>query len=278
MVLLNNVCTAGSNVFIKRSLTGEHRLTKFELLFYQSICAIPVTALVLYANVEGGGGRVEQGGGGGGGVGVGVSWSAGGESVGEAGWGAGEVAGIAGGSSGGSAKEAAEGAAGGEGGSTYGGDLTEFAGVVQFQHWGNPTFLVCFLSSCGMGLVLNYTAAQCTQYNSALTTTVVGCFKNVLVSYMAMAGLGGDYLFSWPSFLGLNISIVGSLLFSYEKYRANSAGNTTSGNGSDGGANVENSGDADGDRGKGGTGGKLGGGGEVTMVSLKPVEIVHAVT
>ena len=275
MVLLNNVCTAGSNVFIKRSLTGGHRLTKFELLFYQSICAIPVTALVLYANVEGGGGRVEKGGGGGGGVGVGVSWIAGGESGGEAGWGAGwgagGVAGIAGGTSGGSAKEAAEGAAGGEGGGAYGGELTELAGVVQFQHWGNPTFLVCFLSSCGMGLVLNYTAAQCTQYNSALTTTVVGCFKNVLVSYMAMAGLGGDYLFSWPSFFGLNISIVGSLLFSYEKYRAN--GNSGNSGSADG-----NSGEADGKGGKGGTGGKLGGGGEVMMVSLKPVEIVHAVT
>ena len=166
VVLLNNVCTAGSNVCVKRSLTGEFRLTKFELLFYQSLCAIPVATVALLSSSGFGG-------------------------------------------------------SGGSGGS---GDSSDLMKVAEFPHWGKPAFLFCFLSSCGMGLVLNYTAARCTDNNSALTTTVVGCVKNVLVAYMAMAGLGGDYLFSWPSFVGLNISIAGSLFFSYEKYRGSDSG------------------------------------------------------
>ena len=86
--------------------------------------------------------------------------------------------------------------------------------------WTNPVFLMYFSCSVVMGLVLNYTNALCTQANSALTTTVVGCCKNVLIAYIAMAGfLGGDYVFSYVNFVGLNISIVGSLIFSYAKIR-----------------------------------------------------------
>jgi solute carrier family 35 protein len=87
-----------------------------------------------------------------------------------------------------------------------------------------------------MGAVLNYAIFLCTSVNSPLTTTVVGCLKNISTAYIAMLGFGtalrlgslshragGDYVFSWPNFIGLNIAMSGGLVYAKVKYEAQKA-------------------------------------------------------
>lgn len=84
----------------------------------------------------------------------------------------------------------------------------------HFKHWTNPIFFIQFLMTCFMGFVLTYTTFLCTQYNSAFTAAMVGCFKNVFVSYLVMA-IGGDYIFSVLNSIGVNISVLGSVYYTY---------------------------------------------------------------
>ncbi|GAU99189.1 hypothetical protein RvY_10225 [Ramazzottius varieornatus] len=94
---------------------------------------------------------------------------------------------------------------------TVTGDLQK---AYYFSGWTDLLFVLHFATSCAMGFVINYTIILCTSYNSALTTTVIGALKNILTVYIGM-GIGGDYLFSWLNFTGLNVSVLAGLFYSY---------------------------------------------------------------
>jgi solute carrier family 35 protein len=91
---------------------------------------------------------------------------------------------------------------------------SELSRVLAFEGWREPRFVICFCLAAVMGSVLNYSIFLCTSINSALTTAVVGCLKNVMTTYFSMIFLPG-YTFTALNFIGLNVSIVGSLVYTY---------------------------------------------------------------
>jgi hypothetical protein len=92
--------------------------------------------------------------------------------------------------------------------------------IINYNGWTNPGFLFFFILSSLMGFVLNYSWMLCTRFNSPLTTTVTGTLKNILVTYTGMV-VGGDYIFSNWNFVGLTVSSVASVIYSYLTFTDN---------------------------------------------------------
>jgi solute carrier family 35 protein len=92
--------------------------------------------------------------------------------------------------------------------------LSDTNAIFLYPRWTDPGFLFFFILSSLMGFVLNYSWMMCTRYNSPLTTTVTGTLKNIVVTYLGMI-VGGDYIFSNWNFVGLTVSSVASVVYSY---------------------------------------------------------------
>lgn len=94
------------------------------------------------------------------------------------------------------------------------GDITK---AYYFESWADYKFLTCFLLSCIMGFLLMYSTVLVNQLTSPLTLAVSGCIKNILVTYSGMF-VGGDYVFDEKNFIGINMSVLASVAYSYFKF------------------------------------------------------------
>lgn len=87
----------------------------------------------------------------------------------------------------------------------------------EFEAWSDPNFLMFFILSCFMGFVLMFSTVLVNQLTSPLTLAVLGCMKNVVVTYSGMF-IGGDYVFEVKNFIGINMSVTASIAYSYFKF------------------------------------------------------------
>lgn len=96
----------------------------------------------------------------------------------------------------------------------------ELEAVASFPGWSSKSFIFQYFLSCIIGFVLMYSVLMCTYFNSPLTTTVTGCMKNLFITYTGMIMPGGDYIFSAVNFIGINISVFGSIIYSYVVFKS----------------------------------------------------------
>uniref|UniRef100_A0A1I8IBJ7 TPT domain-containing protein n=1 Tax=Macrostomum lignano TaxID=282301 RepID=A0A1I8IBJ7_9PLAT len=95
----------------------------------------------------------------------------------------------------------------------------EFSRVADYRGWSLPVVWALFCTSNLLQLFLLYSTIQCTADNGPLTTTVIGVLKNVLVTYLGMF-IGRDYVFTLHNFMGLNVSTLGGVLYTYLTFKA----------------------------------------------------------
>lgn len=98
------------------------------------------------------------------------------------------------------------------------GDFEKLYSYINNGQMTVPVY-ICLLLSFVCGFLLNYSVVLCTHHNSALTTTCVGPIKNLFVTYVGMFS-SGDYSFGWANFIGINVSVMGSILYTYVTFRS----------------------------------------------------------
>lgn len=90
--------------------------------------------------------------------------------------------------------------------------------LMTFKSWDSGSFLLYFSISSMLGITLQFAILYAVQVNGPLALTITGLLKNIITSYLGFLGIGGDYIFTLPNFLGINISMIGGILFSRAKY------------------------------------------------------------
>jgi len=94
----------------------------------------------------------------------------------------------------------------------------ELDGLIHYQHWFDPGFILCFFMSAVLAFLLNYFLFLCSTVNSPLTTSVTGQVKAILSVIIGLFFFG-DVIVTPLLLFGLAISCGGSIYYAVIKYR-----------------------------------------------------------
>ncbi|GFT22845.1 hypothetical protein NPIL_274731 [Nephila pilipes] len=95
--------------------------------------------------------------------------------------------------------------------------LYEAQQIVQYKHFSDFGFILCFVFQVVTGVLLNYSLFLCTAKNSALTTSLVGVLKSILQTVIGFFTFGGVKLNSL-NILGISLNMFGGIMYTYTKY------------------------------------------------------------
>jgi len=85
--------------------------------------------------------------------------------------------------------------------------------------WAASGWFPLLFALCGvMGCFLNFSLFLCTMNNSALTTTIVGVLKGVLVTSLGFFFLRDGATFSFLNILGITMNTAGGAWYTWKKY------------------------------------------------------------
>lgn len=87
-----------------------------------------------------------------------------------------------------------------------------------FPHWSQPAFLVSWILSILLAVVLNYSVFLNVSMNSPLTATVTGQMKNIGTTALSLY-IDGSYHEKSPTYLfGVALGITGSVWYAWAKH------------------------------------------------------------
>jgi solute carrier family 35 protein len=105
--------------------------------------------------------------------------------------------------------------------------LTAFANgeiekVGSYPMTEHPYFIIAFLLTVSVGMLLNYSLFLCTGLTSALTTSVVGGLKAMVQTVLGLVTFGGVSN-NLPTYLGISLNLAGGLGYIAVKYTENNS-------------------------------------------------------
>jgi len=90
----------------------------------------------------------------------------------------------------------------------------ELNATLDFPQLMDTNFLLTLAVSMVFGLIVSHAMFLCTKLNDPVTTSVVGAFKNCLMTFIG-AMIFPDYVFEWSNVAGLTVSMVGAIWYGF---------------------------------------------------------------
>ncbi|PXF45827.1 UDP-galactose/UDP-glucose transporter 7 [Gracilariopsis chorda] len=94
----------------------------------------------------------------------------------------------------------------------------EIGPALAYDKWGSPSFLIVFISSLFMGLLLNYALFLCTEFTSPTSTVVSGQVKAMGQTIIGIFTFGGVDL-NLRYICGTLLNILGGFMYAYSKLK-----------------------------------------------------------